>query len=145
MRTTRPNSLPHRGRLELLVLLLSAAAPMAHAQVTNTWTGSGPNNNWSNAANWDANGVPISGMTAGLDFTGSAATANNDLGTFSVNLMQFDVAADLTLSGNDLNFVANATNPNNPIDPVLNQKSAFKITIGNNITLTDNLTVNLVG
>src|SRR5579864_5643965 len=123
MQSTRSIAMPLTGRLSLLLpLLLGGLTGVAHAQITNTWTGLGADSNWSTAANWNANGVPASAATTGLDFTGSAATSNNDLGVFQLNLMQFDVAADLALSGNDLNFVSNGGTT-----PTLTQNSAFHI------------------
>jgi autotransporter-associated beta strand protein len=139
MRETRPSSVPITKRLSLLLpLLVGGLTSNAHAQITNTWTGLGANTNWSTRANWDANGVPLSGAATGLDFTGSATAANNDLGTFQLNLLQFDVAANFTLSGSALNFVSNGTTT-----PTLTQNTAFNIAINNNLTLTNNLTVNL--
>src|SRR5579871_5017889 len=141
MRPTTGPSLNIKRRLLLLAPLLLSALPSAvHAQITNTWNGSGADANWSTQANWNANAVPTSGATAGLDFVGSAATSNNDLGAFQLNVMQFDVAASLILSGNDLNFIANGA-----ATPVLTQKTAFNCTINNDLILTNNLTVNLAG
>jgi fibronectin-binding autotransporter adhesin len=134
-----PVRITRRLSLTLLLLLCGSLSNTAHAQ-TNTWTGQGTDDNWSTAGNWNSNGVPVSAATTGLDFTGSAATSNNDLGTFQLNLLQFDVAADLTLSGNDLDFVSTGTTT-----PVLTQNKGFAVTINNNLTLTNNLTVNLAG
>jgi autotransporter-associated beta strand protein len=134
-----------RGRLGLLLPLLIGGLTMpAHAQITNTWTGgSAPgNNNWSATGNWGTGGVPTSGAATGLSFTKTAATSNNDLGTnanpFQLNLMQFNVTAALTLTGNNLNFVSNGGTP-----PTLQQKSSAVVTIDNNLVLSNNLQVSM--
>src|SRR5579871_5032226 len=134
-----PARMTGRLSLSLLLLLCEPLFTIAYAQ-TNTWTGLGTDSNWSTRGNWKSNGVPVSASTTGLDFTDSAATSNNDLGTFQLNLLQFDVAADLTLSGNDLNFVSKGATT-----PVLMQNTGFAVTINNNLVLTNNLTVNLAG
>jgi fibronectin-binding autotransporter adhesin len=140
MRNTRTIARPlisarRKARLDLLLLLLTVLPTGAQAQYT--WTGSGADSNWSTLANWDSNGIPLSSSSAQLDFTGNAATSNNDLGTFSLNLLQFDVSADLTMTGGDLNLVGN--------NPTLTQNTSFSITLNNNLTLTNGLTVNLDG
>jgi fibronectin-binding autotransporter adhesin len=126
----------------ILPLLLGSLSHAAHAQFTNTWTGTGANSNWSTPRNWK-NLVPVSAATTTLDFTGTAATSNNDLSAsgqtyFQLNLMQFDVTAALTLSGNQLDFVSDGTRP------ALTQKSASSIIIDNAIALSSDFTVNLL-
>jgi autotransporter-associated beta strand protein len=139
MYANRKWSTPNKRRLSLIpLILLSSLSRTAHAQFTNTWTGLGTTSNWSLAANWQSNLVPVSAASTSLDFTGTAATSNNDLGTFVLNLMQFDVTAALTMSGDDLNFVSNGNTL-----PALTQNSASSITINNNVALSSNFTVNL--
>jgi autotransporter-associated beta strand protein len=130
------------GYLSLLLpLLLSGLNSAAQAQTfTNTWIGGGGNSNWSNSANWDSKGIPASGAGTVLDFTGTAAIANNNLGTFQLNYLQFDVTSSLTLQGNALNFVGNAGTP-----PAIVQNSASNITIANNLALGSDLTVSGTG
>ena len=57
-----------RRLLVAAVLAALAMGPIARAQSTRTWTGSGVNNLWTTPGNWDS-GVPGSGDTAQLGIT----------------------------------------------------------------------------
>ena len=60
-------------------------APNAYA-VAKTWTGAGGNNNFSTAANWSDNSVPVNGDSLNFSVTSLSADAilNNDLTGLSV-------------------------------------------------------------
>lgn len=83
------------------------------------WTGSGPNNNWSTAGNWDHNAVPI--FPINLTFAGSARLNNtNDLSGVSANSITFDMSAGaFALGGNSLGLNGNIGFNGNPVAPVL--------------------------
>ncbi len=50
-----------------VLLAIVCGSPGAQAQTTYTWTGD-VDGDWNNAANWDANGVPVSDGGSGLGF-----------------------------------------------------------------------------
>src|SRR6185295_13177942 len=81
----------HLGVAALLVLLLGfglALSPSVRA-ATRTWTGLGPTNNWTDAANWAGNILPGAADIATFDATG----VNQSGGSFVGG------AAAITLNG----------------------------------------------
>src|ERR1700730_12258020 len=83
------------------------------APATFTWIGGGPDNNWSDAANWKT-GVAPTGSAIPLDdliFPTSAATlsTNNDIAGGSFNSITI-AGSGYTLAGNPLTLGA----PNSP-------------------------------
>ncbi len=85
---------------------------------TGHWTGSGANNNWSTAGNWDNNAVPV--FPIGLTFAGSTRLVNNnDLTAITVSSFTFDSAAGaFVLGGNDITLNGNLAFNGNPAAPV---------------------------
>jgi hypothetical protein len=128
--------IPATGRLAVLLpLLVSGLTTGAHAQYT--WTGAGANSNWSNSANWST-AVPVSGASTTLDFTGTATAADNDIADpFTLNSVSFDVTSTVfNMSGGTLNFVSSSG-----ATPTLNQNVSAAITLNNNLTLGNDLTI----
>lgn len=87
------------------------------------WTGSGANNNWSTAANWDGNAVPI--FPHALAFTNNTRLANNnDLSAITISSLTFGPAAGaFILGGNDVTLTGGlgfSANPAAPITQTLN-------------------------
>lgn len=85
---------------------------------TGRWTGSGANNNWSTAGNWDGNAVPI--FPIGLAFGGSTRLSNtNDLtGVTATGITFSNTAGAFTLSGNSLGLSGDISFSGNPAAPV---------------------------
>jgi autotransporter-associated beta strand protein len=78
------------------------------------WTGSGANNNWSAAGNWDGNAVPI--FPLGLTFGGSTRLNNtNDLAGVNATSITFsNTAGAFTLNGNSLGLAGDINFSGNP-------------------------------
>jgi fibronectin-binding autotransporter adhesin len=138
MRIFRGAIAPATGRLTILLPLLLAGLITASDAQYN-WTGTGGNNKWSNASNWDISGPPSSSADTTLDFFGTATSADNDISDpFTVNSVSFDVTSSVfNVSGGALNFVTDSSSDL----PTLNQNSKTAISISNNLTLTDSLTL----
>ena len=93
-----------------LACLLAIAAVPAHAQTNSqTWDGGGGDNNWSTAANWTNDTVPINQF---VDFAGTTRTnPNNDIAAgkyiYEMRLKNTTSGQSFTLDGNSV-FVHNA-------------------------------------
>src|SRR3954470_22962122 len=77
----------------IFVSSLAAAAPVAQAQSTRSWTGlASPDNHWTTLGNWNT-GVPVSGDTALFNGSGNTNTSIS-LGatTQPINTIRFDGA-----------------------------------------------------
>src|SRR4051794_3823195 len=81
-------------------LVLALAAPAAAQKTwTGTVVGSAPNlGPWNDPANWSPAGVPASGTTTALLFSGGTptptqTTTQNIAGPFVLNALTFDAAA----------------------------------------------------
>ncbi|WP_298238972.1 T9SS type A sorting domain-containing protein [uncultured Algibacter sp.] len=88
-----------------LLLIMSVVGFTAFGQATRTWDGGGANNNWSTAANWSDDTVPVAGDTAVLN-----ADVTMDVDA-TVELLS--VTANTTLSGSGtltIDTTGNATN-----------------------------------
>lgn len=85
---------------------------------TGRWTGTGANNNWSTAGDWDNRAVPI--FPIGLTFAGNSRLNNtNDLSGVSANSITFDAAAGaFILNGNALGLNGNIEFNGNPAAPI---------------------------
>jgi autotransporter-associated beta strand protein len=90
----------------------------AGASSAGIWDGGGANNNWSAAANWDNDVVPI--FASSLTFAGNTRLNNsNDLTGVSANNITFDSAAGaFTLGGNSLGLNGNISFNANPASPI---------------------------
>jgi autotransporter-associated beta strand protein len=109
------------------------------------WTGIGANNNWSTAANWDHNALPI--FPIGLTFAGSARlNNNNDLTDVSATSITFDSAASaFTLSGNSLGLngsIAFNGNPATPITQTINLALMSSADVNVDTPANGNLVIN---
>ena len=93
-----------------LACLLAIAAVPAYAQnISETWDGGGGDNNWSTAANWTNDTVPINQF---VDFAGTTQTStNNDITAgkyiYEMRLKNTTSGQSFTLGGNSV-FVNNA-------------------------------------
>jgi autotransporter-associated beta strand protein len=128
----------HCRQIILGLGVVVALTATAHAQ--STWTGSN-SGNWSLGTNWNPSGVPASGQNLQLTFGAAVNSAMTDDigGTFIVNSITFlsgDAAYSLT--GNAIAFQTNSSS----VTPVIAMNSDNGFTVGNNVTLTNNLTVN---
>ena len=105
------------------MMALSFAAPQAVAQ---TWTGNGPDNNWSTGANWSGAVAPASSPVTQLVFPSGAARLTPVVDApWTVNHLDFSIAG-YSLSGQTLTF--------DGINPGITITGAF-ITIANPIVL----------
>lgn len=78
-------------------LLVQITLTMPAHAVARTWDGGGVDNNFSTAANWDSDTLPVSGDTIYLNTTGmTGGTFNADLNTETGNVSAFE---SITLSG----------------------------------------------
>ena len=82
------------------------------------WDGGGADNNWSTAANWDNNVVPV--FPSPLTFAGSTRlNNNNDLTGISASSITFDAAAGaFVLNGNSLGLNGNISFSGVPLAPI---------------------------
>ena len=93
-----------------LACLLAIAAVPAHAQTNSqTWDGGGGDNNWSTAANWTNDTVPINQF---VDFAGTTQTStNNDITAgkyiYQLRFKNTTSGQNFTVGGNQV-FVHNA-------------------------------------
>lgn len=106
-----------------------------------TWDGGGVNNNWSTAANWSGDSVPVSGFSLKLAFDGTTRLAPVMNGSYNVNTVRFNAdAGAFTLSasgGNTLTFGGSV--------PSIIQLSASAQTINVPLTLTTTTIVETSG
>jgi autotransporter-associated beta strand protein len=113
---------------------------------TGLWKGSGANNNWSTAANWDNNAVPV--FPHALTFAGNTRlNNNNDLSGITVSTLTFDSAAGaFTLGGNDLTVTGSIGFNGTPASPIT-QTVSLGLTFNANQTFAvpANATLNLGG
>ena len=121
--------------LKLILIALSAGALVSRAQVTNSWIGGGPDDNWSDSQNWatpNVSGIPNPGDV--LDFIKSAYPPINDItGTNGYSGITFDATADgsFDLTGNPISFAG-----------VIENDSTAAQAIDLSIALTNNATIN---
>jgi hypothetical protein len=105
-------------------LLLALAAPGLHPTLSQaqqfTWTGEGPDNNWSTASNWLNMDAPISGSTTRIRFEDSTIQGApfQDIGTpFLLNGLEFgpfNGATQFNMLGQSLEFVLDTTSSQSP-------------------------------
>jgi autotransporter-associated beta strand protein len=116
---------------------------------TGAWDGGGANNNWSTAANWDNDVLPV--FPAPLTYAGSTRANNtNDLSSISAQSITFgSTAAAFSLNGNSLGLNGNigfSANPpslttqtiNLPLTP--NGNFAVDTSTNGNIAINGNIT-----
>ena len=144
------SSLFHSKTLRLSIIVISAnLIPSAWAQ---TWDGGGGiDTNWSTAANWAADTLPVFGSNPSITLTGASNYASNADAAVTLTKLTFNPAGgSASLTGSDLTFLAGATGSTQLI-LVGSGTSAGNVTIGNNLTLlgtgsitasTRNLTLN---
>ena len=97
----------HSSLWAVLVALLGAAVPMTGLATTRTWDGGAGTTNWSDANNWNPDGVPVDGDAVVIQ----TAAANVFLASSSAMLDSFTITntATLTFNGNT-NAQLKATN-----------------------------------
>jgi fibronectin-binding autotransporter adhesin len=91
--------------LFVVAMLALADATSALAQCTDSWTGAGGDNNWTNGANWSTGNEPGSSDSACITTSGAA-----------VVLDAADGVADLTLGSSDSLTLPTVTNTNNGLN-----------------------------
>lgn len=116
-----PNGTYNTGNLPGFIL--GTGNLLVQGVSTGLWTGSGANNDWSTAGNWDHNVLPI--FPIGLTFAGNTRLHNtNDLAGVSANSITFDSSsAAFILEGNSLGLNGNIAfngNPGVPVTQTLN-------------------------
>jgi autotransporter-associated beta strand protein len=141
-RTTYPNGGfggPNGDTVGLASVLYTATAP------TTVWTWTGTTSgSWNNTGNWSPTGIPVNNSSNQLVFgTTSNAVMTNDIsGGLVLNQMTFNAGGPAyTLTGNVLNFQTSAGGTL----PQIVTNSANTVSIGNQVTLTNSLTVNGTG
>jgi autotransporter-associated beta strand protein len=126
----------------LATVLALSHVPPAAAQYT--WTGV-VNGQWGNSGNWSPAGIPPSGPDQALTFGAAANTtmmAGNNGSAYQLNKMIFSAGGPVySLSGNPLNF----TNSSSSVSPSIVMDTDAVVTIGDALTLTNNLFVTGVG
>jgi autotransporter-associated beta strand protein len=121
---------------------LAWSLPPAAAQYT--WTGA-VNGQWGNSGNWSPIGIPPSGPDQALTFgaaANTAMTAGNNGTPYQLNQMNFMAGGPAyTCGGNPLNFTANTSS----VSPSIVMDTDAAVTIGDALTLTNNLFVTGAG
>jgi len=79
-----------RARMMLCVAFATLLPGVVHGQ---TWDGGGADNNWSTAANWSGNAVPVNSGTASVTFAGSTRLAPVVNSSVDVRRVTFDNTA----------------------------------------------------
>ena len=134
---------PERIRSFCRSLLCASLATTIHVHAgTWTWTKS-VGGNWSVAANWNPNSVPVSAAETALIFNMNAPAYNstNDISAgLALNQLTFASSSrPVTLSGNPLYFTNNGATA-----PVCLNASVNPITLANDL-YTTNMSWNMVG
>ncbi len=126
--------------LAALAAVLASTASLA-AQ-SYTWSG-GPANtpsDWSHPLNWQFSLAPVSAASTQLTFSlvsGPGTPANNNLGTFTLNRLQFsNLIGTFETSGAPLIFAANGGT-----NPTLANETDYPGTVGQNLSFTAPLTM----
>ncbi len=122
----------------ILSAVLAVARPAIAQSPNNTWIGTA-NGNWSAAANWDANGVPVNAATTIVQFNGGNSTiytSTQDIASgFQLNGLISNQTGPLTTvtsaTGDSLTFVSNGS-----IGPFIDQNSTGGITLGSSTSPT---------
>ena len=127
--------------LAALLLVLTLPAPAA----TYTWDGgTGANQLWSNADNWDAAGAPVSASTTTVVFAGTSNLANlnqNIASPFVLNRLATTSTAQnqaVSIAGSPLQFVADGAT-----QPTLAHSRAQNLTVVNAIQVPGSTTLGL--
>lgn len=89
-----------QARCALLAVLAALAAPPADAQ---TWTGGGPDDNWSTGANWSGGVAPASGPATQVELSGPASVVDLPWTVNRITLFGFH-----TVSGQPITFAGAA-------------------------------------
>ena len=100
-----------------IIALSAVFFTIAAQSATYTWDGGGADDNWSDAANWNPDGAPVSANTTEIRLAGETRLAPvQDIGSpFVLNRLEYlKVNNDIndlafTLSGNPLRFEADGT------------------------------------
>jgi autotransporter-associated beta strand protein len=126
----------------MLLLAMPAMADVVE------WTGSVATTNWADNANWTGGAAPTGSNELTLRFgnvalTGTGNAANNDIGTFILNSVDF-VNAGYALSGGDLQFQA-TSGAVNPTITVNVATTGYNQSIANNLILDNDLTIGGTG
>jgi fibronectin-binding autotransporter adhesin len=111
-----PNGTYNAGNLSTIII--GGGNLLVQGVSTGFWTGTGANNNWSTAANWDHNTVPV--FPIGLTFAGSTRLNNtNDLtGVTATSITFNNNAGAYTLGGNSLGVAGDINFGGNPAAPI---------------------------
>ncbi len=122
------------SRAAFRIALIFGMASLELNAATYEWDDGGWNSNWSTSWNWVGNSTPPSSSNTRLDFD-TGTTANNNLGTFTLNEINFGSSlgsSTFTLSGDRINFAGT-----HDID--INHSG--QATITNNITISNNFQI----
>jgi autotransporter-associated beta strand protein len=133
------------AHIALLTIIVASASPAA----AQTWTGA-VDGNWANNGNW-TNGLPGTGSNSTVltfgTLSGAAVTNvnNNIVASFQLNEMLFLAGQPAyQFGGASLNFVSNTGTT--PVTlPSISMNSNNGVTIGNLLSLSNNLTVTGTG
>jgi len=124
----------------VVVAVLVAVNPAFAA--TKTWDGGGGNNNFSTAANWSGDSVPVNGDALVFDATGltSDVTLNNDLTGLSLTGITFAGVGDT----GDYILTGNAVNIQGTIGQDAGDFGGYRPQIQLNLNFSGNVTVDTV-
>ncbi len=103
-----------------IAALATLASSTSLSAAVRTWTGSGSTNNWSEAANWQGNVVPVTGDDLNFPDGVFKVVTNNNLAT-TLNFKSLTISgAAYVINGNALrlggNIVSGGVNSNNTIN-----------------------------
>jgi autotransporter-associated beta strand protein len=133
----------HQSRAPTAAFAAAVLAFVTSSAAAQTWTGTA-SGSWANAANWSPAGIPVSSQNSQLTFGVAATTAmTNDIaGPFAFNQLTFNAGDPVyTLTGNDLSALTSS----GIVPAAIVMNSANSVTVGNNIALTNPLTVSGAG
>src|SRR5688572_25610807 len=130
-----------------LAMLIASVAFTASPVLAQTWTGAGPNDNWSTGANWGGGVPPASSSTTSVGFdSGSPRLSPIVDAPWTINRLRlgnFRGGVSYTLAGQEITF--DGANPgifltfssltmSNPI--VLAAPASFSFCFGNTLTIS---------
>lgn len=128
-----------------IIALNTVFFAIAAQSATYTWDGGGADNNWSDAANWNPDGAPVSANMTTVRLTGETRTSpSQDIGSpFVLNRLEYlkyatsgnDLNA-LVLNGDPLRFEADDATP-----PRIFLTRAATCQINNDVVIADDTTL----
>ena len=135
----------HRRALCLTVAAAAALGSPLAVVAGETWDGgSTTSSNWSDAANWNPNGVPPNNGTANIVYSGTSDSNPNVNVPWSIESLRFGPLAGLTFTSGGQTLTIGSGGVTN--DSPLNENVANPIVLAGNLPFTsNNLGTNFTG